>query len=110
MIGRHKVRRHAFNQQVDQRGAVDSHALKWLTPREGEQALDERLGALVAQPSTVRHVELADYGREQVGQVVRHSARELAHRLHRPALPKLLLGRYLRREVRLDPMRGTTRP
>ncbi len=73
---------------------------------EGQEPLQEGLGALgrlqcarqdtlfpgVPRPAALEHVQPAEYRREQVVEVVRHAARELAHGVHLLGLPKRLLS------------------
>ena len=98
--------RHAGNQTAD----IDWPRFQRLLTRESEQPLGERLpaprathcvvsrafqaldvGSGLAQ-MTLQGVEIADDDGQQVVEVVRHAAGELAHALHLLDLPQLLLG------------------
>jgi hypothetical protein len=92
---------HAFHKP----GYLDRDGLERLAPRKGEQALDQGFGALgrlqrtidqpplalAADPAPDQHVEAADDRCQQIVEVVRHPAGELAHRLHLLALAQRLL-------------------
>ena len=91
---------------VDQFGQVDRGRLERLAASEGEQPLDEYLGAfgrlertvdqpplaLAAQPAPQQHVERTDDRGQQIVEVMRHSAGELAHRFEFLRLAQRLLG------------------
>ena len=88
------------------RGEVDRIGLQGLTPGKGEQPLDQRARPLRRLDRTVdqakvapiplrlaaEQVEPAENGGQQVVEVVRDAAGQLAHRLHLLALAQRLLG------------------
>jgi hypothetical protein len=85
---------------------VDRRRLQRLAPGKGEQALHQRLGpvgrlqravdqpllAFPADAAAAQQVEAADDGRQQVVEVVRHAAGQLAHGLELLALAQRFLG------------------
>ena len=85
---------------------IDRGRLQRLAPREGEQALDQSLGALgrlqravdqpflarTAQAVAVEQIEAADDRRQQIVEIVRDAAGELAHRLELLRLAQRVLG------------------
>ena len=91
---------------VDERRDIDRVRLQRLPAGEREQALHERFGALrrlkgaldqpllavAADAPALEQVEAADDGRQQVVEVVRHAAGELAHRLELLGLAELVMG------------------
>ena len=104
---------HAGDQPVD----VGGLRIERLAPREREQLLSERHGALRAARHlidcapqfavfrrcvTPDRFEVADDDGEQVVEVVRDAAGELADRLHLLRLPQLLLDRAALGEVARD--------
>ena len=80
---------------------VDGDRLQRLAAGEGEQALDQHLGALgrldravdqallaiAADAPPLEQIETADDRSEQIVEIVRDAAGQLAHRLHLLALP-----------------------
>ncbi len=102
-------RPHRARQQVlhapDQSGHVNGLRLKGLPPREGEQALNQGLGALgglerpidhplgpsIGDPSALEHVQAADDWHQEVVEVVGDAAGQLTHGVHLLALPQRVL-------------------
>ena len=95
---------------LDQAAQVDRHGAQILLSRERQQALRQRGAALGAlqravdqpvQPRIVGHalaqqIEIAHHRHQQIVEIVRDAAGELADRLHLLRLPQLLLGLFAR--------------
>ena len=96
---------HQIRHAAHQAGDVHRRGLQGLTPRERQQPVDEGAGALGRFQGAVdqalfalapdaapgQHVEGAQDGREQIVEVVRHAAGELAHALQLLGLEQGLL-------------------
>ena len=103
----------------DELVGVDRARVERLPAREGEQPLRQLRGALGAGQGVVeralgarfdhpalRDVEVADDDGEQVVEVVRHAAGQLADRLHLLRLPQRLLGELAPRHLGVEGLRA----
>ena len=95
---------------LDQRAQIDRHRAQILLARERQQPLRQRGAALGAlqravdqpmQPRIVGHalaqqIEIAHHRHQQIVEIMRDAAGELADRFHLLRLPQLLLGLFAR--------------
>jgi hypothetical protein len=91
---------------LDQAGHIDGRGLEGLASGEGQQtmhqgsrplrrfqgALDQALFAVAADPPPHQEIQGAQDGGQQIVEIVRHAARELAHGLQLLSLDERLLG------------------
>jgi hypothetical protein len=98
---------------LDQGAQIHRHRSQILLPRERQQALRQRRAAFralqraVDQPMQARivgdalaqQIEIAHHRHQQIVEIMRDAAGELADRLHLLRLPQLLLGPFAGRDL-----------